>query len=62
MFKTKLLAMARVMVFNATFNTNTAISWRSVLLVEETGVLGENNPNAANHNKIENNKQKNMQS
>jgi hypothetical protein len=27
-----------VMVFNATFNNISAISWRSVLLVEETGV------------------------
>jgi hypothetical protein len=30
------------MVFNATFNNILAISWRSVLLVEETGVPGEN--------------------
>jgi hypothetical protein len=30
------------MVLNATFNNISAISWRSVLLVEETGVLGEN--------------------
>ena len=28
-----------VMVFNATFNNNSAISWWSVLLVEETGVM-----------------------
>ena len=28
--------MFRVMVFNATFNNIYAISWRSVLLVEET--------------------------
>ena len=27
----------RVMVFNATFNDITAISWRSVLLVKEIG-------------------------
>jgi hypothetical protein len=32
----------RVMVFNATFHNISAISWRSVLLVEETGVPGEN--------------------
>jgi hypothetical protein len=32
----------RVMLFNATFNNNSIISWRSVLLVEETGVPGEN--------------------
>ena len=28
----------RVMVFNATFNNISVMSWRSVLLVEETGV------------------------
>ena len=32
----------RVMVFNVTFNNISVISWRSVLLVEETGVPGEN--------------------
>jgi hypothetical protein len=32
----------RVKVFNATFNNISVISWRSVLLVEETGVPGEN--------------------
>jgi hypothetical protein len=30
------------MVFNATFNNISIISWLSVLLVEETGVPGEN--------------------
>jgi hypothetical protein len=30
-------------VFNATFNNISAISWWSVLLVEETGVPGETN-------------------
>ena len=30
------------MVFNATFNNISVISWRSVLLVVETGVPGEN--------------------
>ena len=30
------------MVFNATCNNISVISWRSVLLVEETGVPGEN--------------------
>jgi hypothetical protein len=29
------------MVFNATFNNITVISWRSILLVEETRVHGE---------------------
>jgi hypothetical protein len=32
----------RVIVFNATFNNISVISWRSVLLVGETGVHGEN--------------------
>ena len=31
-----------VMVFNATFNNNSVISWGQVLLVEEIGVPGEN--------------------
>ena len=30
------------MVFNATFNNISVLSWRSVSLVEETGVPGEN--------------------
>jgi hypothetical protein len=30
------------MVLNATFNNISVISWRSVVLVEETGVAGEN--------------------
>ena len=30
------------MVFNATFNNISVISWWSVLLVEENGVPGEN--------------------
>jgi hypothetical protein len=30
--------LAMVMVFNATFNNMSVISWRSVLLVEDTGV------------------------
>ena len=37
----------RVMVFNAIFNNLSVISWRSVLLVEETGVPGENHRPAA---------------
>jgi len=31
-----------VMVFNATFNNISVILWQSILLVEETGVPGEN--------------------
>ena len=30
--------MVMVMMFNATFNNISVISWRSVLLIEETGV------------------------
>jgi hypothetical protein len=37
------------MVFNATFNNNSVISWRSVLLVDETGVPGENHRPVASH-------------
>jgi hypothetical protein len=32
----------RIMVFNTTFNNISVISWRSVLLMEETGVPREN--------------------
>jgi hypothetical protein len=39
----------RPMVFNSTFNNISDISWRSVVLVEETGVLRENNRPAASH-------------
>jgi hypothetical protein len=42
------LGLARVMVLNATFNNISVISWRSVL-VEETGVPGENHRPVANH-------------
>ena len=37
------------MVFNATFNNISIVSWRSVLLVEETGWFGENNWPVAGH-------------
>ena len=37
------------MVFNATSNDISAISWQSVLLMEETGVPGENRRPAAIH-------------
>jgi hypothetical protein len=37
------------MVFNATFNNISVISWRSVLLVEETGVPVENHRPVASH-------------
>ena len=41
--------MFRLMVFKATFNSISVISWRSVLLVEETGVHGENHRPVASH-------------
>ena len=37
------------MVFNATFKNISVISWRSVLLVEETGVPVENHRPLASH-------------
>jgi len=37
------------MVFNATFNNISVIWWRSVLLVEEAKVPGENHRPAASH-------------
>ena len=38
-----------VIVFNATFKNISAISWQSVLLVEEIGVPGEHHRHAASH-------------
>jgi hypothetical protein len=38
-----------VMVFNATFNNISVISWQSVLLVEETGVYGKKQQTVASH-------------
>jgi hypothetical protein len=46
--KTKIKGV-RVIVFNATFNNISVISWQSVLLVEETGVPGDNRRSAAFH-------------
>jgi hypothetical protein len=37
------------MVFNATFNNISVISWQSVLLVQETRVPGENHRPVACH-------------
>jgi hypothetical protein len=37
------------MVFYATFSTISVVSSRSVLLVEETGILGENYRPVASH-------------
>jgi len=38
-----------IIVFNTTFYTIAVISWRGVLLVEETVVPGENNQSCASH-------------
>ena len=39
----------RFMVFNATFNNISVVSWHAVLLVEETGVPGDNHRPVASH-------------
>jgi hypothetical protein len=41
--------MGRVTVFSDTYNNISVISWRSVVLVEETGIPGENHRPAASH-------------
>jgi hypothetical protein len=38
-----------LVVFSATFNNISDISWQSVLLVEETGGLGENHQHVHRH-------------
>jgi hypothetical protein len=43
----KIVLFVCLMVFIAIFNNISAISWRSVLLVEETGGFGENHRPAA---------------
>jgi hypothetical protein len=37
------------MAFNVTFNNMSVMSWQSVLLMEETGVPGENHRTVASH-------------
>jgi len=37
------------MIFNATFNNISAISWRSAIMVEETGGPAGNHQSAASH-------------
>jgi hypothetical protein len=46
--KEKMVRMM-VMVLNGTFNNISVISWRSVLLVEETGVSEENQNSNSQH-------------
>ena len=43
------LGLVCLIVFNVTFNNISAISWWSVLLVEETGGPGENNRTVVSH-------------
>ena len=45
----EIIYRVRIMVFNATFNNIPVISWRSVLLVEETRVPRENHRPAASY-------------
>ena len=47
--KRKLIGFVWFMVFNATFNNISIISWWSVLLMEETGAPGENHRHAGSH-------------
>ena len=47
--KSEVVMVVTFMVFNATFNNISVISWQSVLLVEETEVAGENHPPAISH-------------
>jgi hypothetical protein len=49
MYKMKKIYIQYFMVFNATFNNISFISRQSGLLVEETGVLGENHRPAVSH-------------
>ena len=44
-----LLIIVSVMMLHTTFNNISAISWRSVLLVEETQVPGEKHRPVASH-------------
>jgi hypothetical protein len=44
-----LFGLVWCIVFNATFNNISVISWRSALLVEETGVPGESHRSVASH-------------
>jgi hypothetical protein len=46
---TNLIGLVWFMVFNATFNNISVISWLSVLLVEETEVSGENHRQVTTH-------------
>jgi hypothetical protein len=49
LFHSSILFQVNVKVFNATFNNISAISWQSVLSLEEIGVPGENHQHVASH-------------
>ena len=52
------LQVLRFMAFSATYNNISVISWLSILLVEETGVPGENHwPDASHWQKLLHNEQ-----
>ena len=42
----------RFMLFNATFNTISVISWKSVVLMKETGAPGDNHRPVVSHPEI----------
>jgi hypothetical protein len=44
-----IIMVFRVMMLNVTFNNSSSISWRRVLLVEDTRVSRENHRPAAGH-------------
>jgi len=46
------VSRVRIILFNATFNNISVISWLSVLLVEEIRVSGEKQRPAAGHSNI----------
>ena len=46
---TRLWRLLWFMLLNSTFNNTSVISWWSVILVEETGVPGENHRTVASH-------------
>jgi hypothetical protein len=48
-FVMEVVGLGWFMVFNVAFNSISVISWRSVLLVEETGVPVENHHPVPNH-------------
>jgi hypothetical protein len=46
MMKSYQMLRVRVMVFNATFNNISAISWQSFLLVKDTGDIDQSDNNS----------------